>query len=55
MDTFNAAKPSDQTSSAVLEDPSQLSGRLGRISIENAEISYVEGAHWTAILDGVCQ
>lgn len=55
MSTLNAAKPSEATSNAIPEpDVSQLSNSLGRISIENAELSYVEGAHWTAILDGVC-
>lgn len=32
---------------------SQLSDSFGRISLENAETTYVESAHWTAILDGV--
>lgn len=35
------------------QDPSLLSDSFGRISLENAETSYVESAHWTAILDGV--
>ena len=55
MNGLKAAKPSDQLSNAVFEDPSQLSGSIGRMSIENTEINYVEGAHWTAILDGVCR
>ena len=37
------------------EDLSQLSESFGRISLKNAETSYVESAHWTAILDGVCR
>lgn len=38
----------------LLDDPSQLSEDLGRISLDNSGTSYVEGSHWTAILDGVC-
>ena len=53
MDTLSAKTPSSQRSSANSDDVSQLAGSFGRIGIENAEISYVEGAHWTAILDGV--
>ena len=36
------------------QDTSQLSDSFGRISLENAEVKYVEGGHWTSILDGVC-
>ena len=36
------------------QDTSQLSDDFGRISLENAEVKYVEGGHWTSILDGVC-
>jgi hypothetical protein len=32
---------------------SQLSQSFGRISLENTETTYVEGSHWTAILDNV--
>lgn len=32
----------------------QLPDTFGRISLENAETSYVGSAHWIAILDGVC-
>ena len=40
---------------AILEtdDQTQLSNSFGRISMENAETSYVGSAHWAAILDGV--
>jgi hypothetical protein len=34
-------------------DASQLPTSFGRISLENEETNYVEGSHWTAILDGV--
>jgi hypothetical protein len=52
MDTLSAlggVSPGD-----ISKDPSQLSSTFGRISITNSEINYVESAHWTAILDGVC-
>ena len=45
---------SDREGDRLLEDPSQLSENLGRISLDNSGTSYVEGSHWTAILDGVC-
>lgn len=35
------------------DDQTQLSNTFGRISLENAETSYVGSAHWAAILDGV--
>ena len=35
------------------QDPSELLDSVGRISLENDETSYVEGTHWSAILDGV--
>jgi len=35
------------------KDPLQLAEDFGRISLENTEISYVEGAHWSAIMDSV--
>lgn len=41
-------------SNTISEDVCQLSSGLGRISIENSEINYVEDAHWTAVLDEVC-
>jgi hypothetical protein len=50
MDTLSAAKPSNPS-----EDVSQLASSFGRMSIKNSEVRYVESAHWTAILDGVCQ
>ncbi|KAF4625058.1 hypothetical protein G7Y89_g13112 [Cudoniella acicularis] len=34
---------------------SKLSDTFGRISLENAEMKYVDGAHWTAILDGIAE
>ncbi|KAK9244839.1 fungal-specific transcription factor domain-containing protein [Lipomyces tetrasporus] len=40
---------------ALPQDPSQLSDSFGRISLENSETSYVESAHWTAILDGIAE
>ena len=45
---------SDYKGDTLLDDPSQLSESLGRISLDNSGTSYVEGSHWTAILDGVC-
>jgi hypothetical protein len=33
---------------------SRLLDTFGRISLENAETSYVGSGHWVAILDGVC-
>lgn len=40
--------PTDQAN-----ELSQLHKSFGRISLENTETNYVEGSHWTAILDGV--
>lgn len=38
----------------LISDPDpQLMDNFGRISLENAETSYVDGGHWKAILDGV--
>ncbi len=37
----------------VSTDRSQLPESFGRMSLENSETSYVESAHWSAILDGV--
>jgi hypothetical protein len=34
-------------------DSSQLSENFGRISVGTSGTSYVEGSHWTAIMDGV--
>lgn len=31
-----------------------LADSFGRISLDNAETNYVDGAHWTSILDGAC-
>lgn len=36
-----------------IADNSQLPKSFGRISLENTETTYVEGSHWTAILDNV--
>lgn len=36
------------------EPQNRLPDTFGRISLENAETSYVGSAHWIAILDGVC-
>ncbi|RHZ67175.1 fungal specific transcription factor domain-containing protein [Aspergillus thermomutatus] len=36
-------------------DASQLPSTFGRISLENEETNYVEGSHWTAILDGIAE
>ncbi|RHZ52753.1 hypothetical protein CDV55_103994 [Aspergillus turcosus] len=36
-------------------DASQLPMSFGRISLENEETNYVEGSHWTAILDGIAE
>ena len=36
-----------------LQESSSIPGS-GRISLESAETSYVDSAHWAAILDGVC-
>ena len=33
---------------------SNIADSFGRISLNNAEAYYVDGAHWTSILDGVC-
>ncbi|KAH8689364.1 putative fungal-specific transcription factor [Talaromyces proteolyticus] len=33
----------------------ELPKSFGRISLENAETTYVEGSHWTAILDGIAE
>ena len=44
---------SDREGGRLPEDPSQLSENLGRISLDSSGTSYVEGSHWTAILDGV--
>lgn len=49
MNNTIATRPTDQ----IARDPAQLSDDFGRISLENTETSYVESAHWTAILDGV--
>jgi hypothetical protein len=47
---------SDKNQAQATEDSSQLSESFGRFSLENSETSYVESAHWTAVLDGVrCQ
>ena len=41
---------------SISNDPSQLTeGSFGRLSMEDAESSYTESAHWTSILDGVSQ
>ncbi|KAK9433076.1 fungal-specific transcription factor domain-containing protein [Lipomyces doorenjongii] len=37
------------------DPPSQFSDSFGRISLENSETTYVESAHWTAILDGIAE
>jgi hypothetical protein len=37
-----------------LEPSSNLANSFGRITLDNAETSYVDGAHWTSILDSVC-
>ncbi|KAF7174473.1 hypothetical protein CNMCM5623_007356 [Aspergillus felis] len=34
---------------------SQLPTSFGRIRLENEETNYVEGSHWTAILDGIAE
>jgi hypothetical protein len=38
----------------LYEGSSRLANSFGRLSLENAETSYVESAHWSAILDEVC-
>ena len=40
--------------SEARRESSQLSDSFGRISLNKTSITYVESAHWTAILDGVC-
>lgn len=39
--------------SMLRSDAHQMSENFGRISLENAGTSYTDGAHWSAILDGV--
>ncbi|KAJ9621983.1 hypothetical protein H2203_006864 [Taxawa tesnikishii (nom. ined.)] len=51
MNNTIATRPTDQ----IARDPAQLSDDFGRISLENTETSYVESAHWTAILDGIAE
>ncbi len=47
--------PSDQVANddPTQEHSSELVNSFGRIKLTNDETSYVESAHWTAILDGV--
>lgn len=37
------------------QEASQVSKRFGRISVENEGTTWVEGDHWTAIIDGVSE
>lgn len=50
--------PANQNQAEVTEsetDPqTRLPDTFGRISLENAQTSYVGSAHWIAILDSVC-
>jgi hypothetical protein len=57
QDATNDSSPgrmSDRERDRLLADASQLSENLGRITLDDSGTSYVEGSHWTAILDGVC-
>jgi hypothetical protein len=46
--------PTENAQALDVEDSSgQLHKSFGRIGLENTETNYVEGSHWTAILDGV--
>lgn len=49
----NAPGNAPSAGSGSLDDSSQLHKSFGRIGLENTETNYVEGSHWTAILDGV--
>ncbi|KAF7116122.1 hypothetical protein CNMCM5793_004142 [Aspergillus hiratsukae] len=50
-----AQHPSLFAEANLSADASQLPTSLGRISLENEETNYVEGSHWTAILDGIAE
>ncbi|CRG90985.1 [NU+] prion formation protein 1 [Talaromyces islandicus] len=39
----------------LVPDISQLPQSFGRIGLENTEMTYVEGSHWTAILDNIAE
>lgn len=68
MNTLNAKESSNETrypekspnenqpeaTNSEINPPARLPDTFGRISLENAETSYVGSAHWIAILDGVC-
>ena len=43
----------DNIANLLSQDSSPLPGS-GRMTLESAETSYVDSAHWAAILDGVC-
>ncbi|OKL57904.1 hypothetical protein UA08_06418 [Talaromyces atroroseus] len=47
--------PTENGQVSELNNLTDLHKSFGRIGLENTETNYVEGSHWTAILDGIAE